>query len=97
MANLESAFSEPLLDNITIIHLATSSIETEDIVQIESQGYNWSSDISNYIMHDQLPKDKIEAQKIKFKASMYTVIKDRLYRRLSIELTLYVSSEKIKS
>ena len=81
LANLGSAFNEPTIDCIPTIHLTGPSIESEEIVLIDDQVYNWSFDIWNYLKHDRLSEDKMEARKTRFKASKYTIIGDRLYRR----------------
>lgn len=69
LANLGSALSKPLFDNIPMIHLATPSIHNDDVVQIDDEKDNWSSDIRKYLVHDQLPDDRMEEQKIRFIAS----------------------------
>ncbi|KAJ9538829.1 hypothetical protein OSB04_031562 [Centaurea solstitialis] len=63
LANMGSAFSEPTLDSIPIIHLITSSIESKEKVQMIEEVYNWSLDIWNYLKYDRLPDDKMEARK----------------------------------
>ncbi|KAJ9544378.1 hypothetical protein OSB04_024085 [Centaurea solstitialis] len=50
--------------------------------------YNWSLDIWNYLKHDNLPKDKMEARKTRSKASRYTIFEDQLYRRSTSRLLL---------
>ena len=40
LANLRSAFNEPTIDCIPMIHLTGPSIENEEIVQIDDQVYN---------------------------------------------------------
>ena len=94
LANLGSAFNEPSLNNISIIHLTSSSIGAKEIVQMNEQVYNWALDIWNYLRYDRLPEDKMEARKIRFKASKYTIIDDRLYRRSSSGLNLRCINSK---
>ncbi|KAJ9535061.1 hypothetical protein OSB04_un001868 [Centaurea solstitialis] len=53
LANLGSTFNEPTLESIPM---------NEEV-------YNWSLDIWNYLKHDQLPDDKMEARKTRSKAS----------------------------
>ncbi|KAJ9541567.1 hypothetical protein OSB04_028073 [Centaurea solstitialis] len=88
LANMGSAFSEPTLDNIPIIHLMTSSIEAKEKVQMIEEVYNWSLDIWNYLKYDRLPDDKMEARKTKSKASRYTIFEGKLYRRSTSGLIL---------
>ena len=59
-----------------------------DIVPIEEKEDDWSHDIGNFPIHDQLPNDKMEARKVRFKASKYIMIGDKLYRRSSTTLNL---------
>ncbi|KAJ9542677.1 hypothetical protein OSB04_029183 [Centaurea solstitialis] len=80
LANLGSAFNEPTLESIPIIHLTTSSIEAKEKVQMVEEVYNWSLDIWNYLKYDRLPDDKMEARKTRSKASRYTIFEGRLYR-----------------
>ncbi|KAI3770140.1 hypothetical protein L6452_01262 [Arctium lappa] len=88
LANLGSALSKPLFNTITIVHLLTPSIDHEDALQIDNEEGDWSSEIMNYLTHDQLPEDGMEDRKIRFKASRYVVILGRLYRRSSTGLNL---------
>ncbi|KAJ9542262.1 hypothetical protein OSB04_028768 [Centaurea solstitialis] len=95
LANLGSTFNEPTLENIPIIHLMTSSIEAKEKVQMIEEVYNWSLDIWNYLKYDRLPDDKMEARKIKTKASRYTIFEGRLYRKSTSGLILRcITSQK---
>ncbi|KAJ9541250.1 hypothetical protein OSB04_027756 [Centaurea solstitialis] len=95
LANLGSAFNEPTLENIPIIHLTMSSIEAKEKVQMIEEVYNWSLDIWNYLRYDKLPDDKIEARKTKVKASRYTIFEGRLYRKSTSGLILRcITSQK---
>ena len=69
ITKLWSALSKPIFDNISMIHLAAPSIKNNDIVQIEEEENDWSHDIQNFLIHNLLPEDKMEARKIRFKAS----------------------------
>ncbi|KAJ9552166.1 hypothetical protein OSB04_016211 [Centaurea solstitialis] len=95
LANLGSAFNEPTLENIPIIHLTMSSIEAKEKVQMVEEIYNWSLDIWNYLKYDRLPDDKMEARKTKVKASRYTIFEGRLYRKSTSGLILRcITSQK---
>ncbi|KAJ9552762.1 hypothetical protein OSB04_016807 [Centaurea solstitialis] len=95
LANLGSAFNEPTLENIPIIHLMTSSIEAKEKVQMVEEVYNWSLDIWNCLKYDRLPDDKMEARKTKTKASRYTIFGGRLYRKSTSGLILRcITSQK---
>ncbi|KAI3757912.1 hypothetical protein L6452_05456 [Arctium lappa] len=96
LANLGSALSRTTFDNIPIVHLATPSIKEDDnisVAPIEEEN-SWSDDIRNYLEHDQLPDDKMEARKIRFKASRYVMIRGQLYRRSSTGLNLRCITSK---
>ncbi|KAJ9545671.1 hypothetical protein OSB04_025378, partial [Centaurea solstitialis] len=54
LANLGSAFNEPTLESVPIIHLMSPTIEE---VQMIEENHDWSSDIWNYLKNDQLPED----------------------------------------
>ncbi|KAJ9556882.1 hypothetical protein OSB04_011496 [Centaurea solstitialis] len=88
LANLGSAFSDPFLESIPILHLTTPAIEMKEEVQMNEEIYNWSLDIWNYLKHDNLPEDKMEARKTRSKASRYTIFEDQLYRRSTSGLLL---------
>ncbi|KAJ9560505.1 hypothetical protein OSB04_005665 [Centaurea solstitialis] len=81
LANLGSAFNDPSLENIPILHLMTPTIENKEEMFMNEEVFNWSLDIWNYLKYDRLPEDKMEARKVKIKASRYTIIENQLYRR----------------
>ncbi|KAJ9547133.1 hypothetical protein OSB04_019676 [Centaurea solstitialis] len=85
LANLGSAFNEPTLESIPIIHLMSPTIEE---VQMIEENHDWSLDIWNYLKNDQLPEDKLEARKVRLKSSRYTIFDDQLYRRSTTGLIL---------
>ncbi|KAI3707588.1 hypothetical protein L6452_26214 [Arctium lappa] len=97
LANLGSALSKPLFDTIPMVHLTTSSIDHDDIGQIDDEEEDWSSDIMNYLTREQLPEDRAEARKIRFKASRYVMIQGRLYRRSSTRLNLRCVTSKTQA
>ncbi|KAJ9543520.1 hypothetical protein OSB04_023227 [Centaurea solstitialis] len=61
LANLGSAFNEPTLESIPVIHLMTPTNKTKEEVPMNEDIYNWSLDIWNYLKHKQLLEDKKEA------------------------------------
>ncbi|KAJ9547969.1 LOW QUALITY PROTEIN: hypothetical protein OSB04_020512 [Centaurea solstitialis] len=85
LANLGSAFNEPTLESVPIIHLMSPTIEE---VQMIEENHDWSNDIWNYLKNNQLPEDKLEARKIRLKSSRYTIFDDQLYRRSTTGLIL---------
>ncbi|KAJ9562122.1 hypothetical protein OSB04_007282 [Centaurea solstitialis] len=92
LANLGSAFNEPTLESIPIIHLMTSSIEAKEKVQMVEEVYNWSLDIWNYLKYDRLPDDRMEARKIKTKASRKTISQIHIW----IDPTMHNESEAMR-
>ncbi|RRC62447.1 reverse transcriptase-like protein, partial [Escherichia coli] len=96
LANLGSAFNDPFMENIPILHLTTPAIETKEEVQMNEEVYNWSIDIWNYLKHDRLPKDKMEARKTRAKASRYTIFENKLYRRSTSGLLLRCVTSKVQ-
>ncbi|KAJ9560591.1 hypothetical protein OSB04_005751 [Centaurea solstitialis] len=63
LANLGSAFHDPSMENIPILHLTTPTIEAKDEAQMNEEIYNWLLDVWNYLKYDRLPEDKMEARK----------------------------------
>ncbi|KAJ9536285.1 hypothetical protein OSB04_un000531 [Centaurea solstitialis] len=94
LANLGSAFHDPSMENIPILHLTMPTIETKDEVQMNEEIYNWSLDVRNYLKHDLLPEDRMEARKTRSKASRYTILEDQLYRRSTTGLLLRCVTNK---
>ncbi|KAJ9564818.1 hypothetical protein OSB04_000784 [Centaurea solstitialis] len=94
LANLGSAFHDPSMENIPILHLTTPTIEAKEEVQMNEEVYNWSIDIWNYLKHDRFPEDKMEARKTRSKASRYTIFEDQLYRRSTTGLLLRCVTNK---
>ncbi|KAI3771957.1 hypothetical protein L6452_03129 [Arctium lappa] len=96
LANLGSALNQTTFDSIPIVHLATPSIKDDNntlVAPIEEEN-SWPDDIKNYLENDQLPDDRIEARKVRFKASRYVVIRGQLYRRSSTGLNLRCITNK---
>ncbi|KAJ9544403.1 LOW QUALITY PROTEIN: hypothetical protein OSB04_024110 [Centaurea solstitialis] len=85
LANLGSAFNEPTLESVPIIHLMSPTIEEAQMIE---ENHDWSNDIWNYLKNDQLPEDKLEARKVRLKSSRYTIFDDQLYRRSTTGLIL---------
>ncbi|KAI3678508.1 hypothetical protein L6452_37803 [Arctium lappa] len=96
LANLGSTLNQTTFDNIPIVHLATPSIKDDGnilVAPIEEEN-SWSDDIKNYLENDQLPDDRMEARKVRFKASRYVMIRGQLYRRYSTGLNLRCITNK---
>ncbi|KAI3685619.1 hypothetical protein L6452_34870 [Arctium lappa] len=96
LANLGSALSQTTFDNVPIVHLTIPSIKDDGnilVTPIEEEN-SWSDDIRNYLENDQLPDDRMEARKVRFKASRYVIIRGQLYRRSSTGLNLRCITNK---
>ncbi|KAI3758461.1 hypothetical protein L6452_06024 [Arctium lappa] len=96
LANLGSTLSRTTFDNIPVVHLTTPSIKEDDnisVAPIEEEN-SWSDDIRNYLENNQLPDDRMEARKVRFKASRYVMIRGQLYRRSSTGLNLRCITNK---
>lgn len=56
---------------------------------------SWTSPIVHYLLFDELPEDKLEARKIKFRAARYVLHDGLLYHRgNSAPLLRYVTEAK---
>ncbi|KAJ9556978.1 LOW QUALITY PROTEIN: hypothetical protein OSB04_011592 [Centaurea solstitialis] len=64
LANLGSAFHDPSMENIPILHLTTPTIEAKNEVQMNEEIYNWSLDVRNCLKHDRRRQDGGSKNKI---------------------------------
>ncbi|XP_074352712.1 uncharacterized protein LOC141691859 [Apium graveolens] len=80
LSRLASAETESLVDFIYITEAKMPSIEKKEYLEIH-QGNDWMTPLRNFLEKVILPLDRREAQKIKYRASSYTIINGRMYRR----------------
>ncbi|KAL6273710.1 hypothetical protein ACE6H2_024402 [Prunus campanulata] len=84
LASLGSALDTQFRRSIPVEHLDQPSIEEAEqpnLMQIDEDS-SWQDPIIDYLVNENLPKDKSEAKKIKQKAARYYMKGDMLVRRL---------------
>ncbi|KAI3684942.1 hypothetical protein L6452_34171 [Arctium lappa] len=69
LANLGSELRKSPFDVVPLVHLSSPSIEDSVRVHVLDEEDEWSKEIKDYLMHDQLLEDKLEARRIHFRAS----------------------------
>ncbi|XP_074376801.1 uncharacterized protein LOC141718316 [Apium graveolens] len=69
-----------LTGSIYLTDAKTHSIEKKECLEIY-QGTDWMTPIRNFLEKGILPLDRREALKIKYRASSYTIVNGRMYRR----------------
>uniref|UniRef100_A0A803MBC9 Uncharacterized protein n=1 Tax=Chenopodium quinoa TaxID=63459 RepID=A0A803MBC9_CHEQI len=82
LANLGSALRKSPFSTIPLVHLQRSSVDTSqipDVATIDATP-NWTTQIIQYLRNDVLPNDPLEARKIRYKASRYTIKHDVLFK-----------------
>ncbi|XP_074351857.1 uncharacterized protein LOC141691005 [Apium graveolens] len=77
---LASAETQNLTGSIYLTEAKMPSIEKKECLEIH-QGNDWMTPLRNFLEKGLLPPDRREALKIKYRASSYTFIKERMYRR----------------
>ncbi|XP_074373743.1 uncharacterized protein LOC141714101 [Apium graveolens] len=80
LSRLVSAETQSLIGSIYLTEVKTPSIEKKECLEIH-QGTDWMTPIRNFMEKGILPLDQSEALKIKCRASSYTIINERMYRR----------------
>ncbi|XP_021739460.1 uncharacterized protein LOC110705836 [Chenopodium quinoa] len=88
LANLGSALRKSPFSSIPLVHLTAPSIDaasTPDIMEITTED-NWTMPILKYLRDDALPDDPLEARKIRYKASRYTILHNVLFKMSSTGL-----------
>ncbi|XP_074327077.1 uncharacterized protein LOC141665021 [Apium graveolens] len=81
LSRLASAETQNLTGSIYLTEAKTPSIEKKECLEIR-QGNDWMTPLRNFLEKGILPPDRREALKIKYRASSYTIINRRMYRRL---------------
>ncbi|XP_074337277.1 uncharacterized protein LOC141674473 [Apium graveolens] len=80
LSRLASAETHNLTGSIYLTEAKTPSIEKKECLEIR-QGNDWMTPLRNFLEKGILPPDRREALKIKYRASNYTIINGRMYRR----------------
>ncbi|XP_074342569.1 uncharacterized protein LOC141680170 [Apium graveolens] len=80
LSRLASAGTQSLTGSIYLTEAKTPSIEKKKCLKIHQEN-DWMTPLKNFLEKGILPPDRREALKIKYRASSYTVINGKLYRR----------------
>ncbi|XP_010677749.1 uncharacterized protein LOC104893351 [Beta vulgaris subsp. vulgaris] len=85
LANLGSALRKCDFNSIPIAHLAEAAVSKQvNVVQPNSncaESISWTQPIIEYLERGILPEDKLEARKLRMKATRYHVISGTLFKR----------------
>ena len=89
LANLGSALSGNTFASIPIVHLSHPSIAEQSLTISNAIPTNdWTKPLLDYLINDVLPIDKLEARKIRLKASRYRVQQGVLFKLSSSGILL---------
>ncbi|XP_074322719.1 uncharacterized protein LOC141659693 [Apium graveolens] len=80
ISRLASAETQNLTGSIYLTEAKTPSIEKKKCLEIH-QGSDWMTPLRKFLEKCILPPDRKDALKIKYRASNYTIINGRMYRR----------------
>lgn len=72
------SFGPVLVEHLKQPSTTTTKVETIDETK---SGNKWMDDIRNYLQKGKFPKDNLEAKKLRYRATQYTIIDGTLYRR----------------
>ncbi|XP_056691775.1 uncharacterized protein [Spinacia oleracea] len=86
LANLGSALRKSPFSTIPLVHLLSPAVEKDipqdaSLVLSTTNTDSWTKPILDYLTHETLPDDKLEARKILFKASRYVILQGILFKR----------------
>ncbi|KAM0977043.1 hypothetical protein ACFX2C_019871 [Malus domestica] len=80
LARLTSAVEDKIGRKIQIELLAAPSTMVAEVCNLQ-QGDSWITPIYRFLAHGTLPNKKVQAKKIRYKATHYLIINDQLYKR----------------
>ncbi|XP_074374057.1 uncharacterized protein LOC141714437 [Apium graveolens] len=80
LSRLASSETQNLTGSIYLTEAKTPSIEKKECLEIH-QGSDWMTPLRNFLEKGILPPGRKDALKIKYRASNYTIINGRMYRR----------------
>ncbi|XP_075655257.1 uncharacterized protein LOC142625500 [Castanea sativa] len=80
VAKIASSEEEPTNSEILMEIQKHPSIEEVPVLSIQSIG-GWMAPIVSYLQDGHLPRDSVEARKIKARAARFTILNDTLYKR----------------
>ena len=82
LARLATSKDSDLLKIVPVEILDLPSVELkEEVAMPVSLGPNWMTPIIQYLLHAELPEDKVEAKRLKHRAARYVLYDGLLYRR----------------
>ncbi|KAK0578336.1 hypothetical protein LWI29_008770 [Acer saccharum] len=82
LAKLASAMINIWPNNISMIRLLQPSIvKTKEVGAVFGEGNSWITPIKEYLVNDILPSDPLEAKRLKYRATRYSVLNGKLYKR----------------
>ncbi|CAL8997655.1 unnamed protein product, partial [Prunus brigantina] len=96
LARLASALDANLTRSIPIEYLSERSIDRhDDTTMAVDAAPTWMTPIWDFLSHGILPQDKVQAKQIQSRATRYTVIDQKLYKRgFSLPLLLCITPDK---
>ncbi|KAK0575700.1 hypothetical protein LWI29_005397 [Acer saccharum] len=82
LAKLASATINIWPNNISMIRLLQPSIvKTKKVGAVFGERNSWITPIKEYLVNDVLPSDPLEAKRLKYRATRYSVLNGELYKR----------------
>ncbi|KAK0601486.1 hypothetical protein LWI29_024751 [Acer saccharum] len=82
LAKLASATINIWPNNISMIRLLQPSIvKTKEVGAVFGEGNSWITPIKEYLVNDVLPSDPLEAKRLKYRATRYSVLNGELLDR----------------
>ncbi|KAK0585420.1 hypothetical protein LWI29_028232 [Acer saccharum] len=82
LAKLASATINIWPNNISMIRLLQPSIvKTKEVGAVFGERDSWITPIKEYLINDILPSDPLEAKRLKYRATRYSVLNGELYKR----------------
>ncbi|CAL9004777.1 unnamed protein product [Prunus brigantina] len=96
LARLASALDADLTRSIPIEYLAERSIDRhDDITMAVDTTPTWMTPIWYFLRHGTLPQDQVQARQIRSRATRYTILDHKLYKRgFSLPLLLCITPDK---
>ena len=83
LTKMASFSATRLVGPVTTEYIPTPSINLPELEEVRpiTVGILWMEPIMGYLMNGDLPSDKSEARRLKYKVAQYCLIEDTLYRR----------------
>lgn len=96
LAKMESASPMNITRYIPIEFISRPSIKDAGVLLvIVPNKPTWKDDIIMYLLEGKLPKDKVEARRLRCKVAAYTLIEEQLYEKgYSMSYLRYLNKDK---